>query len=152
MVDIVKKLTNTLDDLLNADIGSIDWANKPSPEKWSKKEVIGHLIDSAQINLQRFIRCTYEEDFRLTYEQVAWVKAQHYQLADINELLNLWKLLNLQIARVLANYPADRLAVKCDNSKTAPALYTVEWLANDYVEHMEHHLRSVKLNNERLPC
>jgi hypothetical protein len=143
MVDTIQKLKNAIDELLNADIDAIDWAHKPGPDKWSKKQIIGHLIDSAQINLQRFVRCTYEENFKLTYEQVEWVEAQHYQEAEINELLGLWKLLNLQIARVLTNYPADRLQTKCDSSKTAAALHTVEWLAADYVEHMRHHLKQI---------
>ena len=143
MVDIVKTLNDTIDGLLSTDIEGIDWTYKPGPEKWSKKEIIGHLIDSAQINLQRFVRCTYEENFKLTYEQVEWVDAQHYQAANINELLGLWKLLNLQIARVLLNYPAKRLQAKCDTNKAAESLHTVEWLAADYVEHMKHHLKQV---------
>ncbi|SHM00461.1 DinB family protein [Mucilaginibacter sp. OK098] len=143
MVDTIKKLTDTIDDLLNADIDAIDWAHKPSSEKWSKKQIIGHLIDSAQINLQRFVRCTYEENFKLTYEQVEWVEAQHYQAANVNELLGLWKLLNLQIVRVLANYPAERLQAQCDNNKTTASLHSVEWLAADYVVHMRHHLKQV---------
>jgi hypothetical protein len=143
MVDTIKKLTDTIDDFLNADIDAIDWISKPGTEKWSKKQIIGHLIDSAQINLQRFVRCTYEENFRLTYNQVEWVDAQHYQKANINELLGLWKLLNLQIARVLLNYPVERLQAKCDNSKTTANLHSVEWLAADYVEHMRHHLKQV---------
>lgn len=143
MIDTIKKLTDTIDDLLNADIDAIDWAGKPGPGKWSKKQIIGHLIDSAQINLQRFVRCTYQENFKLTYEQVEWVDAQHYQEANINELLGLWNLLNLQIVRVLANYPAERLQAQCDNSKTTASMQTVEWLAADYVEHMRHHLQQV---------
>ncbi|MDB4923849.1 DinB family protein [Mucilaginibacter sp.] len=143
MIDTVKKLNDTIDYLLNADIDAINWTYKPGPEKWSKKQIIGHLIDSAQINLQRFVRCTYEENFRLTYEQVKWVDAQHYQKANVNELLGLWKLLNLQIARVLLNYPAERLQAKCDNSKTTASLHSVEWLAADYVEHMKHHLKQI---------
>src|ERR1700749_3458657 len=106
IADTIANLNNTIDNILNNDVDAIDWTYKPGPAKWSKKQIIGHLIDSAQINLQRFIRCTYEENFKLTYEQVEWVDAAHYQDANINELLGLWKLLNLQIARVLANYPS----------------------------------------------
>lgn len=135
------KLKQTVDDILNRDISTIDWAYKPAPGKWSKKQVIGHLIDSAQVNLQRFVRCTYEENFKLTYEQVEWVDAQHYQEADIKELLGLWNLLNLQIIRVLENYPENRLQAQCDNSKTEPSLHSVEWLAADYIAHMQHHLK-----------
>ncbi|MEO3407424.1 DinB family protein [Mucilaginibacter sp. CAU 1740] len=143
MNSTISKLNETINAVRQLKNQQVDWAHKASPLKWSKKEVIGHLIDSAQINLQRFVRCTYEEGFRLTYEQVEWVKAARYQHADIDDLIDLWALLNLQIARVLENYPADRLTAKCDNSKHEPNLQTVEWLAADYVEHMLHHLKDI---------
>ena len=143
MKDTIEQLTIAIEDLLAQDIQAIDWTYRAAPDKWARKEIIGHLIDSAQINLQRFVRCTYEENFKLTYEQVEWVDAQKYQEADINDLLNLWWLLNFQIVRVWKNYPADRLSVKCDNSKTEVSLHTVEWLAQDYVDHLKHHLKQV---------
>jgi hypothetical protein len=94
------------------------------------------------------VRCTYEENFKLTYEQVEWVQAQHYQDEDINELLALWRLLNFQIIRVLKNYPPDRLGAKCDNNKFEVELNTVESLAQDYVGHLKHHLGQVYLKNK----
>ena len=122
----------------------VDWESRTVPGKWSNKEIIGHLTDSAMINLQRFVRCTYEENFKLIYEQNEWVAAQHYQNMDIDDLLKLWQLVNLQITRVLSNYPANRLQAQCDSSKNGVGLHTVEWLANDYVEHLQHHLDQIK--------
>ncbi len=121
----------------------IDWQQKPKPEKWSAKEIIGHLCDSAQINLQRFVRCTYEENFKLIYCQDEWVAAQHYQQMNTDDLLQLWRLLNLQIVRVLENYPPGRVHAKCDNDKNRVNLCTVEWLAQDYFGHLEHHLKQI---------
>jgi hypothetical protein len=146
MTETIIQLNEAIEGLLNTDITSINWEQKPSPEKWSKKEIIGHLIDSAQINLQRFVRCTYEENFKLIYEQVEWVQAERYQEAAIEEIIALWRLLNRQIIRVLNNYPADRLQVKCDNDKKEVSLHTVEWQAQDYVEHLNHHLQQVYNN------
>ena len=114
-----------------------------TPRNGQKKEIIGHLIDSATINMQRFVRCTFEENFKLTYQQVEWVEAQKYQLADVNDLLQLWRLLNKQIILVLENYPPERLSAQCDNDKTMVSLHSVEWLAKDYVAHMKHHLKQV---------
>lgn len=139
----INQLTDAIDDLLTHDLQAIDWNAKPDPNRWSRKEIMGHLIDSAQINLQRFVRCTYEENFKLTYEQVEWVQVQQYQEADINEILELWRLLNFQIIRVLKNYPAERLQARCDNNKYKVELHTVEFLAQDYVDHMRHHLAVV---------
>src|ERR1700756_4150279 len=115
MKDAIAELKEAIDGFFNRDINSFDWTYKTSPAKWSRKEILGHLIDSAQINLQRFVRCTYEEEFKLTYEQVEWVQANRYQEADINELLSLWRLLNRQIICVLDKYPVERLLAECDN-------------------------------------
>jgi hypothetical protein len=143
MNEVIQEINNAIYDLFNIDIQSVEWDYKPLPEKWSKKEIVGHLIDSAIINLQRFVRCTFEENFKLIYEQVEWVEAQQYQRADIKELLILWRSLNQQIIRVLKNYPANRLQAQCDNSKTNINLHTVEWLAADYADHLKHHLKQI---------
>ena len=123
----------------------IDWENKPAPNKWSNKEIIGHLCDSAMINLQRFVRCTYEENFKLIYEQDEWVAAHRYQEMDTGMLLELWRLLNAQIARVLNSYPTDRWQAQCDSSKKEVGLHTVEWLAADYLCHLRVHLNQIKI-------
>jgi hypothetical protein len=146
MNNTIQQLTHTIDNFQLIRSQPINWGTRPAPGKWSKKEIIGHLIDSAHINLQRFIRCTYEENFKLTYQQDAWVAAQHYQDADINELFDLWTLLNKQIIRVLKNYPTDRIAVSCfkNDSNLDPKLHTVVWLADDYLRHLQHHQQQIK--------
>jgi hypothetical protein len=146
---IMKKISRDLEvsftQFLNSDLLNKNWNYKAGPNKWSKKEIIGHLIDSAQINLQRFVRATYTEDFKVTYEQMEWVDAQRYIQADIHELLELWRLLNKQIVRVLENYPTHRLQVRCDIGKTSVSFETVEFLAQDYVNHLNHHLNAIEL-------
>ncbi|HTD98824.1 MAG TPA: DinB family protein [Mucilaginibacter sp.] len=144
---MTEELVASIDQFINlTNKQPVDWESRPAPGKWSNKEIIGHLCDSAQINLQRFVRCTYEENFKLTYEQDEWVAAQHYQEMNIEDLLQLWKLLNLQIVRVLVYYPEERLQAKCDNSKKQVGLHTVEWLAQDYLRHLQHHLNQVRFN------
>jgi len=146
MNQIAMQLTAIIDQFIaitNRTI--IDWERRPSPENWSNKEIIGHLCDSAQINLQRFVRCTYEEKFKLIYQQDEWVIAQRYQQMYVADLLQLWRLLNLQISRLLENYPPERLLVQCDTSKKEIGLHTVEWLAQDYVDHLQHHLKQISL-------
>src|SRR5579863_5391972 len=146
MASFVDNLTPRVDTFIQLVHNKpIDWENKPASGKWSNKEIIGHLCDSAMINLQRFVRCTYEENFKLVYEQDEWVAAQHYQEMVTNDLLELWRLLNLQIATVLSNYPADRWLVQCDSNKKEVGLHTVEWLSADYVVHLQHHLNQIRL-------
>jgi hypothetical protein len=145
MKQVADKLTHTIKQFIElAHKQPIDWEHKLSPKKWSNKEIIGHLCDSAQINLQRFVRCTYEENFKLIYEQDEWVKVQRYQEMYLPGLLQLWRLLNLQIDRILRGYPENRLQAQCDNNKHKVSLHTVEWLAQDYLKHLEHHLNQIK--------
>jgi DinB superfamily len=148
-ISVMKKIARELEDVLmvffSSDMLQKNWNYKAGPGKWTKKEIIGHLIDSAQINLQRFVRSTYSENFKVTYDQVEWVDAQHYVNADIHELLELWRLLNRQIIRVLENYPPERLQVQSDTGKTSVSYHTVEFLARDYVNHLNHHLNSIEL-------
>lgn len=147
MYQVTTKITVVIEQFIaSTGTQSINWEQKLLPGKWSNKEIIGHLCDSAQINLQRFVRCTYQENFKLVYDQEKWVKAQHYQDMNVADLLQLWRLLNLQIARVLNNYPVDRLQAKCDNSKQEISLHTVEWLAQDYLEHLRHHLNQIRFS------
>jgi hypothetical protein len=141
MKETARLLNNVIDDFVNKTAQGIHWDNHTAPGKWTNREIIGHLIDSAHINLQRFVRCTYEEGFKLIYYQDEWVNAQHYANADVKQLLTLWELVNRQIVRVLANYPADRTQIKCDNNRGEP---TVEFIASDYIAHMLHHLNQLK--------
>jgi hypothetical protein len=145
MTSFVDNLNSTSDQFIQSTQSKfIDWESKPAPGKWSNKQIMGHLCDSATINLQRFVRCTYEENFKLVYEQDEWVIAQCYQEMNINDLLQLWRLLNLQIGRIMDQYPPDRLQAQCDNSKKDVSLHTVEYLVQDYIDHLRHHLSQIR--------
>ena len=120
-----------------------EWERSPAPGKWSKKEILGHLIDSALNNLQRFVRGTYEERFKIVYDQDKWVSARHHQDADLNDLVALWTLLNKDLVRVFRNYPPNRIKTECDTGKLSEEYHTMEFLAADYIVHLEHHLRQL---------
>src|SRR3954468_13905061 len=83
-----------------------DLSNKPLANKWSKKEVLGHLIDSGQNNLRRFISGQYEAvPPKIFYDQDFWVKANDYQGKKSADVVQLWKLVNDQICSVLKTMP-----------------------------------------------
>lgn len=121
-----------------------EFSAKPLPHKWSKKEVLGHLIDSAQNNLRRFICAQYESTPpKITYEQNFWVSANAYQSAAKEDVISLWKLMNQRIGDVLWTMPSQYHANNCDTGKGSTQLHSIAWLAEDYVKHMKHHLNQI---------
>jgi hypothetical protein len=116
---------------------------KSSPSKWSKKEILGHLVDSAQNNLQRFVRGQYENNPKIIYYQDDWVKLQRYQDYDTEELIQLWVTLNKHLCRTLEVMDPSNAERQCDTGKPGTELHTIKFLADDYLKHMRHHLQQI---------
>jgi hypothetical protein len=145
METVVKELESIVESYSQkfTQISDQDFSAKPNPDKWSRKEVIGHLIDSAHNNLRRFIVGQYDHQPNIVYQQDFWVKANTYQQAPKDDVIQLWRLINLQIAAVLASMPKENYSRICNTGKNTPELNTIEWLAADYVKHMKHHINQV---------
>lgn len=121
-----------------------DFSAKPHPHKWSKKEVVGHLIDSAQNNLRRFLVGQYDtQPPHIVYDQDSWVTANGYQHMKKEEVIALWKLINERIAEVLKSMPEQHYTKECNTGKAEVQLRTLHWLAEDYIRHMKHHINQV---------
>jgi hypothetical protein len=117
-------------------------SEKPYADKWSLKEVLGHLIDSASNNHQRFVRMQESEHIgTFTYSQLHWVQAQDYQSEPWNHLVELWHIYNLHLAHVIANVEPAALAHLCDVGDPQPA--SLKLIIEDYVRHVEHHLEQI---------
>lgn len=116
---------------------------KPAPERWSKKEILGHLIDSALYNIQRFTEiCFAEKPFRVQpYQQDVLVKANGYQQAEKEALLALWLSLNQHILHLMQQQTEETLAypLVLPDGTTAD----LNFLMDDYVSHLAHHLRQI---------
>lgn len=142
----MKQVTAELREIVNIWVEKISalpddaFSAKPDPEKWSKKEVLGHLVDSGENNLRRFICGQYEETPpKITYQQDFWVIANHYQQMKKQDVIGLWRLVNMQICAVLDNMPKENYGRQCDTG----TLHSLEWLASDYIKHMKHHLNQI---------
>lgn len=127
---------------------------KPAPDQWSVKEIIGHLIDSAVNNQQRFVRAQQSRELVFEgYDQDAWVSSQNYQAANWHELLILWRTLNLHIVHIMENTPDDiRTQSRSVHNLHEIAFHTVpedlptslDYFMGDYVLHLQHHLTAVE--------
>jgi len=119
-----------------------DASVQPAPGKWSKKEILGHLMDSACNNHQRFVRAALQGQLTFPgYDQEKLVVLQRYQDLDWEFLIELWTTYNKFLVHVLRNLPASAHQVTCHIAEFKPA--TLAWIAEDYVAHMKHHLNQI---------
>jgi DinB superfamily len=128
-------------------------AEPRAPDKWSAKEIVGHLVDSAANNHQRFVRAQFQDNLVFPgYAQEDWVAAQHYSQASWPLLVELWKLYNLHLLHLISHIPAhkltrlhhehslDRIAWELVDASEPT---TLEYLIRDYLGHLKHHLRQI---------
>ena len=109
------------------------------PGGWSRKQVLGHLIDSASNNHQRFVRAALQPSLDFPrYDQDGNVGVQAPQEADWPLLVSLWAAYNRYLAHIIARLPAPKLETVCRIGSGEPV--TLDFLANDYVTHLVHHL------------
>ena len=116
--------------------------HRRGPGKWSKKEELGHLIDSAANNHQRFVRMQIENGLSLPqYKQLEWVQVQHYYSISWDDILKLWHVYNAHILHIMKNVDESKLA----HVAIFPdyGSQTLEFLLDDYINHMEHHLKTI---------
>jgi hypothetical protein len=135
------------------DIAEEQSRQKNAPDEWSPIEVVGHLIDSAANNHQRFVRAQFTDDLAFPgYEQEQWVSSQKYRDESWSEVIQLWTSYNLHLLHVASVIPEDVLSKARSRhtldqiafnlvNKNEPA--TLEYLIRDYVDHLRHHLDQI---------
>jgi hypothetical protein len=111
-------------------------------DRWSKKEILGHLIDSAGNNHQRFVRAQLESSLVFpNYQQNEWVAAQSYRTEAWPDLVNLWLLFNRHLLHVWRHVPEAALSVPCTIGGNDPI--SLGEVMTGYVDHLEHHLAQI---------
>lgn len=135
------------------DISDEEAAFTGSANSWSRKEVLGHLIDSANVNYNRFISTLSKDNLVFdTYPQDDWVQLQDYNNREWKELIELWKNLNSHILKLVKRMPTKVLKKKridhnfdkicfelIENGKES----TLDYLVKDYFGHLEHHVNQI---------
>ena len=123
----------------------------PAPTKWSKKEILGHLVDSAANNHHRFVKAQFQDEpFNMEgYAQNEWMDIQMYNEKETSSLVELWKYYNEHILFIMKNTPAKNLEIKCIAEDAFENADTLFLLMKDYVDHMDHHLNQIFNNNTR---
>ena len=115
---------------------------RPREGKWAKKEILGHLLDSASNNHQRFVRAPLQGSLTFPgYDQNALVNLENFAEIDWDFLVDFWAAYNRFLAHVISQLPADAAQIMCHIGNNAPA--TLGWVAEDYVAHLKHHLNQV---------
>jgi len=135
------------------DIPAEESSIKPAPESWSRKEILGHLVDSAANNHQRFVLAQFKDDLVFPgYDGDRWVSVQKYHEESWPDLIQLWSSYNLHLLHVFSNIPENILTKSraqhsldeiafAPVSRNEPA--TLEYVIRDYVDHLRHHLRQI---------
>lgn len=120
-----------------------DQTTKPAlPGGWSRKQLIGHLIDSACNNHQRFVRAALQDSVTLPgYDQEGWSRAQFVHDAPWSDLIALWASYNRYLAHVIAHLPDEKLNVLIRIGPHEPV--TLRFVAEDYLAHLNHHLAQI---------
>jgi DinB superfamily len=116
--------------------------NRPSASKWSAKEELGHLLDSAANNHQRIVRAQLEDSPVMPgYDQTAWVRVHNYQHRDWSELIEVWRALNRQLLAAAEAVPKSAWTRTLTVAGSEPL--TLRFVFEDYVDHMLHHLEHI---------
>jgi hypothetical protein len=120
------------------DLADVPW----SPGKWTRKQIVGHLLDSASNNRQRFVRAAIQGSYAGPhYAQDGWVAAHGYADQPWKVLLDWWKIEHQILAAVVDRIPEDRLQSPCSVGDSAPV--TLQLLVEDYIVHQRWHLAQI---------
>src|SRR4051794_6869094 len=150
---MARKIADDLEMTVEAAVAELDpvghqmLLRRPTPDRWTIKEVIGHLIDSAANNHQRFVRAQFVSELVFPkYEQNQWVQSQNYNAVEWPQLIQFWRHYNMHLAHVIENITPGALEVNCRIGDYPPM--SLKLLAEDYVVHMKHHLGKIEDRTE----
>ncbi len=116
---------------------------KISEDKWSLREIIGHLIDSASNNHQRFVRLQFSDllDFP-AYDGEEWIRVEKFNKIEWPLLASLWYSYNCLLINIIDGIESNKMNnVWVKNEDEAIPL---KELIHKYFVHLELHIEHFK--------
>jgi DinB superfamily len=142
--EVAIRFRNNLDDVrrallaVSSDLADVPWR----PDGWTRKQIVGHLLDSAANNRQRFVRAAIDGVYTGPgYAQDAWVALHGYSSQSWDTLLRWWQAEHEMLAAIVDRIPADRMRSPCKIGEGDPV--PLQFLIEDYVAHQRHHLGQI---------
>lgn len=137
----ISDFRNILEDA-NKKLPALPDPESAVPDHWSRKQILGHLLDSAANNHHRFVRAQIQDELTMPgYAQEAWVATQHYQDRTWNDLLTFWQAYNRHLLHLMETVPEYRRRNPVRIGGDDPV--TLEFLMIDYVRHLKHHMSQI---------
>lgn len=139
--DELDRLVDDAHDRLRA-LGEDDVDASRGDGAWTKRQILGHLVDSTAANHQRFVRAQFTDELRFPpYEAPGWVQVERYDIADWDVLVDLWVAYARHLAHVLSVMPHEHLDTPCwVDWYGEPEPIPLHKVVSEYLDHVRHHL------------
>ncbi len=135
--DEINQLREMLDDV-PPDLANVAWREGG----WTRKQIVGHLLDSAANNRQRFVRATIDGAYSGPgYAQDDWVAVHGYAHLSWKTLVEWWNVEHDILMALVERIPEERLKAMCTVGNEAPV--TLRYLIEDYTRHQFHHFEQI---------
>jgi hypothetical protein len=133
----------TIPPLLEA-IDEKDFSVSPAPGKWSKKEILGHLIASATNNHHRIVRGQQERRPRISYDNQVWNEGNHFQKMPGEQVISFWLAYNRHLLELIKHIPESKLINEVETGEEGDKnIVTLAFIIEDYLNHLEYHLHQL---------
>jgi len=144
MKDVYLELNSIINDFYNKYKGLDNEiaSKRPGTDRWTLKEIVGHLIDSASNNHQRFVRLQIVDELIFPgygKDNSKWLEIEKYNELNFYDIISLWKQYNILIGNIIKETDEGKLEnywIKSDGDKI-----TLKDLMIDYVRHMREHVK-----------
>lgn len=148
MKNLSKELLELIEDFKSEfiSIGENFASIKLSEDKWTLKEIIGHLVDSASNNHQRILRMKMTDHLNFPdYKNTQWLELQQHNRMKFADLLGLFYFYNKLLANIIENISEEELVHRWEVQWDPKEDFIIlEALVKHYVVHMRGHFTHMK--------